>query len=209
MLRALSGEEAMRSFLALIGALIGAMICGLGVLATAAMAEAPDRRVIHTVTMDAPVDEVWAMWTTNEGIQSFFAPASNIELRPQGPYEVFFRPDAAPGQRGSEGTIVLGYQTERMLSVSWAMPPYMQEVRPHHTTLTLYFMPQDVESDGHERTRLTLIHSGWGESEAWDRAFDYFAGVWPRVLAGLVQTFEAQEEDPDFVADGPEAAPEP
>ena len=148
----------------------------------------PERVVSTSVVVERPVAEAWQLWTTPDGVASFFAPASNIELRPQGPFEFFFLPDAVPGQRGSEGTIILGYQENRMLSASWALPPYMAEVRPHHTHLLLRFEPLDET-----RTRIRLTHSGWGEGEAWDTAFAYFERVWPRVLGNM----------PSAIADGP------
>ncbi|MFN3835106.1 MAG: SRPBCC family protein [Glycocaulis sp.] len=140
----------------------------------------PERAVTASVVVELPAAEAWRLWTTPEGIASFFAPAANIELRPQGPFELFFLPDAEPGQRGSEETIILGYQENRMLSVSWALPPYMAEVRPHHTHLLLRFEPLDGD-----RTRVSLTHSGWGEGEAWDAAHAYFERVWPHVLGSM------------------------
>lgn len=140
----------------------------------------PERAVTASVVVELPVAEAWRLWSTQEGIASFFAPAANIELRPQGPFELFILPDAEPGQRGSEDTIILGYQENRMLSVSWALPPYMTEVRPHHTHLLIRFEPLDED-----RTRVSLTHSGWGEGEAWDTAFAYFERVWPRVLGAM------------------------
>lgn len=140
----------------------------------------PERAVSASVVVELPAAEAWRLWTTSEGLTSFFAPAANIELRPQGAFEVFFLPDAEPGQRGSEDTIILGYQENRMLSVSWALPPYMEEVRPHHTHLLIRFEPLDDT-----RTRVSLTHSGWGEGEAWDAAFAYFGRIWPQVLDAM------------------------
>lgn len=140
----------------------------------------PERVVSASVVVELPVAEAWRLWTSSEGITSFFAPGAHIELRPQGPFELFFLPDAEPGQRGSEDTIILGYQENRMLSVSWALPPYMTEVRPHHTHLLIRFEPLDED-----RTRVSLTHSGWGEGEAWDAAFAYFQRVWPHVLGSM------------------------
>ena len=138
------------------------------------------RAITASVVVDLPAAEAWRLWTTNEGVTSFFAPAAHIELRPQGPFEFYFAPDAEPGQRGSEGTIILGYQENRMLSASWALPPYMADVRPHHTHLLIRFEPL-----GEARTRVSLVHSGWGEGEAWDTAFTYFERVWPHVLSSM------------------------
>lgn len=149
---------------------------------SAAAQDAPpaERAVTASVVADIPVAEAWRLWTTTEGVTSFFAPGANIELRPQGPFEVYFLPDAEPGQRGSEDTTILGYQEERMLSVSWGLPPYMTEVRPHHTHLLIRFEPVDDSA-----TRVSLTHSGWGEGEAWDTAYAYFENVWPRVLEAM------------------------
>jgi len=158
------------------------IICLALAASSAAAQDAPptERVVTASVVADVPVGEAWRLWTTQDGIASFFAPAANIELRPQGPFEIFILPDAEPGQRGSEDTIILGYQEERMLSVSWALPPYMEEVRPHHTHLLIRFEQVDEAA-----TRVTLTHSGWGEGEAWDAAYAYFETIWPRVLAAM------------------------
>ncbi|KPP81287.1 MAG: hypothetical protein HLUCCA04_09870 [Oceanicaulis sp. HLUCCA04] len=166
------------------------IVClALAASSAAAQDRPPAERVVTaSVVADVPVSEAWRLWTTNEGVTSFFAPAANIELRPQGPFELFFAPDAEPGQRGSDGTIILGYQEERMLSASWALPPYMEEVRPHHTHLLIRFEPLDED-----RTRVSLTHSGWGEGEAWDTAYAYFENVWPRVLEAM----QASDSDSD------------
>ncbi|MEE2567674.1 SRPBCC family protein [Hyphobacterium marinum] len=145
----------------------------------AAFASAQDTApgpITATIEIDAPVSEAWELWTTEEGL-SFFAPASRIELEPGGIYEVYFLPDAPAGQRGSEGTHVLGFQTERMLTITWGLPPYMPEVRPYLTAITILF-----EDLGEDRTRVTLTHSGWGWDGEWDAARAYFVTNWPAVL---------------------------
>lgn len=158
-----------------------------GALATTSFPVAAENSdpVTASIEVGVPVAEAWRAWTTNEGIQSFFAPGSDIELAPGGPYEVYFLPDAEPGTRGSEGTHVLGYQTERMLTVTWALPPYMPEVRPHLTPLTLYFEALDEDT-----TKVTVIHSGWGTGEKWEEARAYFVESWPKVLAVFKQKIE-------------------
>ena len=59
----------------------------------------PDRVQRHEVIVDAGIDEVWNAWSTTEGVKSFFAPGANIDAVPDGPYEIFFMPDAPPGMR--------------------------------------------------------------------------------------------------------------
>src|SRR6266702_3581675 len=67
----------------------------------------------------ALIADVWTVWTTNEGITSFLAPKANIKLEDQGPYEIFFDPEAPLGFRGTEGCKILGLESMKTLSVEW------------------------------------------------------------------------------------------
>ncbi|PIW32025.1 MAG: hypothetical protein COW29_00195 [Rhodobacterales bacterium CG15_BIG_FIL_POST_REV_8_21_14_020_59_13] len=151
-------------------------------------ANATGRIIVASVEMEASPAEIWALWTTEEGL-TFFAPASNIDLRPGGEYEVYFLPDAPDGQRGSEGTTVLGFQENRMLTISWALPPYMPEVRPHLTPLTIEIIPVSGTV-----TSVTLTHTGWGEGGEWDEAYAYFQQNWPLVLTAMSEALTDDAE---------------
>jgi uncharacterized protein YndB with AHSA1/START domain len=145
-----------------------------------------ERAIRGEVTVNAPISEVWGAWTTREGIQSFFAPECNIELRVGGPFEMLFLPDGEPGRRGGEGARLLAIQPERMLSFTWNAPPHLPEARSQWTHVTLRFH----ELDG-QRTRLSLTHDGWGEGGQWDEAFAYFERAWLEiVLPNLAKRFE-------------------
>ncbi|MEN0654103.1 MULTISPECIES: SRPBCC family protein [Hyphobacterium] len=146
-----------------------------------------ERAIEAEAVVDRPVAEAWEMWTTEEGL-SFFAPAALIEPEPGGRYEIWFLPDAPEGMRGSEGTHILAMQDQRLLSITWALPPYMEEVRPHLTHLTIRFEPLNEA-----QTRVTIRHDGWGEGEAWDAAFAYFEPNWPAIL-GMMQPAGAADE---------------
>ncbi len=133
--------------------------------------------VYAEVTVDALANEVWEDWTTQDGLESFFAPKAIVDLKPGGAYEVWFLPDAPAGQRGADDGIILGLQTEKMIHFTWAMPPYMPEIRPHMTTVQILFEPA-----ANERTRVRLFHTGFGSGETWRKGRDYFAKSWPAVL---------------------------
>ena len=72
--------------------------------------------ITSQIDVPAPLTEVWRAWTTEEGVESFFAPECNIDLRPGGAYEMFFDLDAGHGNRGGEGMIVMAVQPQRMLA---------------------------------------------------------------------------------------------
>ena len=133
--------------------------------------------VYAEITVDASVVDVWTDWTSKDGLESFFAPKAIVDLKPGGAYEIWFLPDAPEGQRGAEDGVILGLQTHKMIQYTWAMPPYMPEIRPHMTTVQMFFEPV---SDS--RTRVQLFHTGFGSGEAWDKGRDYFAKSWPAVM---------------------------
>jgi uncharacterized protein YndB with AHSA1/START domain len=156
----------------------------LAALPLAAAAQAPDRTIVKTATVNASLDEAWHAWTTAEGIRSFFAPDARIEARPGGPFEVYFNPYARPGMKGADGMVVLAVQERRMLSFTWNAPPQLPEVRGQHTAVTVRFRPV-----GERLTEVRITHAGWGDGGQWDQSFEYFGKAWARVLANLEKRF--------------------
>lgn len=149
------------------------------------MAEAV-REIVAEVVVPAPLLEVWAAWTTEEGVRSFFAPECRIELRPGGAYEMFFDLSAEPGKRGGEGMVLLALQPPVMLSFTWNAPPELPEARWQRTHVVVRL--RELAAD---ETLVTLRHDGWGEGGEWDAAFEYFSRVWGGVvLARLKRRFE-------------------
>lgn len=147
-------------------------------------AAAQDRAIVKTVTVKAPVAEVWKAWTTAAGIKSFFAPDARIEARPGGPFEVYINPYAKPGMKGADDMVFLALQENRMLSFTWNAPPHLPDVRVQRTSVTVRLKPA-----GDDATEVRLVHGGWGDGGQWDQAFDYFNGAWGRVLANLEKRF--------------------
>jgi uncharacterized protein YndB with AHSA1/START domain len=135
-------------------------------------------RVIHAeMIVDTSLDRIWDAWTIEEGIKSFLAPACNIDARVDGPYKIFFDPEAEPRRRGAEGAKVLALQPKKRLSITWNAPPELSEVRKHWTHVTVRF--EEIQKG---QTKVTLTHNGWGEGEEWDEAFAYFMRAWIDVV---------------------------
>ena len=135
------------------------------------------RAVEGEVIVHAPIERVWQAWTTPEGAVSFFAPRCTIDLHPGGKYEMLFDLEAAPGNQGGEGVVLLAIQPPVMLSFSWNAPPELPEIRAQRTHVTVR-----LEAVEENRTRVTLVHDGWGEGAGWDAAFDYFERAWKQVV---------------------------
>jgi uncharacterized protein YndB with AHSA1/START domain len=142
--------------------------------------------------VEAPAMEAWALWTTNEGVQSFFPGAengTNIRLEPDGPYEFYFLPENPVGMRGCDACVILGWQEGKMLSFTWTNRPD-HAVRPWRTHVILRF-----EEIAPRRTRVTFEQDGWGDGADWQIAHDYFASAWPRVLEAYRASFDPPKDD--------------
>ena len=140
------------------------------VVASPALAD----RVLRTeLKLDAPIERVWHAWTTDEGIRTFFAPGSHIELRVDGPYEIFFAPKEAPGHRGADDMRLLVVEPMKRLAFTWNAPGTQPYVRAQRTVVTLDFQSVDAKT-----TKLRFTHSGWGEGPEWDKAYAYFDSAW-------------------------------
>jgi len=147
------------------------------------MANQDNERIVRAeVTVEAGVDAVWEAWTTEAGARTFFAPDCRIQLKIDGPYEIFFNLEAEPGERGGEEMRVLAFQPKTMLSFTWNAPPRLPNVRGQRTHVVVRF-----KELGEERTQVTLTHDGWGEGEEWDEAFAYFARAWGEVILPRLQ----------------------
>lgn len=165
------GEHVRRLMLALLGSLC------------IAPARAAETGIELSVSVRAPIAEVWRAWTTSDGVVEFFAPEARVEARPDGAYTIIMDPYAPPGMKGADDMKVLAVDPERLFSFTWNAPPSLPEARRQRTVVILRFAKEG------EDTRLTLSHLGWGDSGEWPKARAYFERAWPRVLANLQNRF--------------------
>lgn len=150
-------------------------------------------RIEVEIVVNASLEDVWHAWTTNEGVQTFFAKDTNIKLEIGGPFEMLFNAESPEGSKGSEGCLFLSYLPLEMLSFSWSAPPQFQHARPHRTWVVLRF--EELES---HKVLVKLTHLGWREmkaahpnySDEWDQVYDYFTKAWPYVLSNLQKRFD-------------------
>ena len=147
-------------------------------------ASAQERAIRGSIVVPASLNEVWAAWTTTEGVKSFFAPDAKVDARVDGAFEVYFNPYGTPGMKGSDGMRFLSLQDRKMITFTWNAPPTMPEARKQRTYVTVRF-----KSLGEKKTEVTLYHGGWGDGGDWDKAFLYFEKAWRAVLLALEERF--------------------
>jgi uncharacterized protein YndB with AHSA1/START domain len=149
------------------------LITALGVSASAAT-----WRILTTeVEVKAPVEKAWNAWTTPAGVKTFFAPDCYIEPRVDGAYDIFFTPDATPGERGAEDIRILSFEPLRRFAFTWNAPPRIPDIRRQRTMVILEFQPVDTG-----QTRVRFTQTGWGEGPSWDQAYEYFDHAWNQIV---------------------------
>jgi len=142
------------------------------------MSKSSVERILHKEsTVSSSIDRIWWAWTTSEGMASWWAKNSWIELRVGGPYELYFLPDQPRGMQGTEDCRILSYRPNEMLSFSWNFPLSIPEIRSEHTWVVLRFVPL-----GRSRTKVVLDQLGWKNGGAWDAGWKYFDQAWASVL---------------------------
>ncbi len=139
-----------------------------------------ERSLHKEVLVPSPIERVWWGWTTSEGMASWWAKESWIDLKIGGPYELYFLLDQPRGWQGGEGCRVLSYLPPEMLSFSWNFPPEIPEIRFEHTWVVLRFVRV-----ARSETRVVFDQLGWKEGPAWDAGWKYFDQAWGRVLERL------------------------
>lgn len=155
---------------------------------------ARERIIEKSVVVPAAIEDVWEAWTTDVGIRRWLLDDSHIELRVGGPYEWYFHDadSAPPGERGSEGCQVIGFQAPSLLTFTWNAPPHLPVARAQRTVCLLR-----LREAGSDQTEVSFAELGWGEGQVWDEAYAYFDAAWGRVLDRLAAHFAGAAELPE------------
>jgi uncharacterized protein YndB with AHSA1/START domain len=133
-------------------------------------------------TVDAPVREVWRVWTTSDGAEEFFAQKANIDLRIGGPYEIQFNPNDE--RSGTKGLKILSYAPQEMISFQWNAPPEMPVVRNGGTWVVVEMRPE-----GANQTHVTVTHFGFREGAHWEEGYVHFQQGWSDLMKRLERRF--------------------
>jgi uncharacterized protein YndB with AHSA1/START domain len=155
--------------------------------------------------INASPEELFRVWSTEEGMRRILAPKLVIDPRLGGRYELSFAPEIDPeGEtQGTKGSRILRWDPPRALAFEWATfvtskpkgmpglapPPYVtpQEraaMMPYPVWVELSFDPL-----GKNLTRVRLASHGFRTGEKWDEALRYFWSNWALALGRLGSLF--------------------
>lgn len=133
---------------------------------------APGRVLCHELVVAAPLAEVWRLFSTAEGFSSWAAPVAAVDLRPGGYIESSYDLNARIGDGGNIRNRIVAVVPERQLAMQIAAAPpgfpHADEARELITTI-------ELQPLGEAQTRVRVAMSGYGEGEAFDALYAFFA----------------------------------
>jgi uncharacterized protein YndB with AHSA1/START domain len=138
-----------------------------------------DKKIAKGIKITISAEEAFGLWTTHEGLLTFFGKDNKIELRPGGAFEIYFLMENPYGSRGSEGCKILSYLPGKMLSFSWNAPPSFPQIRKSSYKTWVVIEFNGISTN---ETELVLTHLGWPDDPAWNPVYDYFDRAWALVL---------------------------
>lgn len=131
--------------------------------------EAGGRVMQMEIEVPAAVEEVWRLWTTSEGLQSWMAPVIAVDLRIGGDWEASYDPAKKIGDKGNIHNEVLSFLPYRMLSIRVAKVPeeYPLDAEKVKQTHTVVLFDRIDEAT----TRVQICGVGYGEGDDWDTIY--------------------------------------
>ena len=158
-----------------------------------------ERTIELVAVVEASPAEVFRLWSTADGVRSFFAPGARIDSEPGGRYEILFAPERDPlgYSHGTTGARLLTVVPDRKIAFEWITfagdadlgvngPPVasrsLRDMRPLPTWVEVSISPVAGASG---RTRVVLRHMGFPAGEPWGESFRWFGRAWAGVMRQL------------------------
>jgi uncharacterized protein YndB with AHSA1/START domain len=135
------------------------------------------KQLVIELDVPAPISAVWEAFTTSDGLKTWLAPETSVDLRPGGEWTVRF-----PGGSTGGGTIV-SFVSQKELVLAALAPDQFPHVRAERTHAVFQFEPRG------DSTIVRLTQSGWKDGPEWNRAYEYLVSGNAQLLAMLHRRF--------------------
>ncbi len=127
--------------------------------------------LVHEGVVQAPLDDVWAAWTTSDGLRSWLAPHAEIDLRVGGLMRTNYNAQGTLGDPQTIENAVLSFEPGRMISIRVAKTsdgfPFANAIQ--HMWTVVYF-----EAAGPGRTQVRFVGLGFQADEESQRMRAFF-----------------------------------
>lgn len=136
-----------------------------------------DKIITFTTVLNLSADSCFDYFTDNVLLTKWLTKKAEVELKVGGKYELFWTPQNTDMTINSTyGCKILSFERPYYMNFEWRgnaeQKIFMNNVRPL-TNVTVLFSKLDDN-----KTKVTLIHTGWREGQNWETARQYFVKAW-------------------------------
>ncbi|XUU61059.1 SRPBCC family protein [Erythrobacter sp. HA6-11] len=130
------------------------------------------RTLIHEAVIDAPVADVWASLSTEEGWKMWGPSKAWFDLRLGGSIETSYYPDAVQGDPRNIVHRIIAFVPERMMALQVVQAPENGPVSLE--TIKQTWGVYELEPISEIQTRMRIIGLGYGSDETSSRMIEFF-----------------------------------
>lgn len=142
------------------------------VISAAAGRAQNDLPLVHEGIVNAPLDQVWAAYTTKPGLESWMAAHADIDLRVGGVMKTQHEPKGSTEDAGAIANTILSFEPQRMVSLKVAKFP---EGFPFPAAIRNMWTIVYFEAQGDKATRVREVCLGFGPDEESRKMREFFA----------------------------------
>lgn len=155
---------------------------------------ADPNRLVQTILIQAPIEEVWDAWTTTEGILKWMVPHGRVDFKVGGKYTSTYDPSSdLNGEEVIENTI-LAYDPHKMIAFRTTKTPasFPFTAAIANTWSVVYF-----EDAGIDKVIVRVHGLGYGDDEQSQMMRDFFNQGNQMLLETLKKVLEEDKDDGD------------
>lgn len=145
-------------------------LCAVAAMLFLGRADAEEQTLVTESIINAPVSEVWRLFTTSAGLESWMAPHADIDLKVAGLMRVNYE---ANGTLDDDATVVreiLSFEPERMLSFRAHRTAQDSGYLTEGMWWVIYFQP--LEPGG--MTNVRIVTLGYPDAAKWAEAKEFY-----------------------------------
>lgn len=153
------------------------------VLSRVQTTEAGERILVQEVWIDAPPEEVWPAYTTNEGYAAWAAPVVEVDLRVGGTIRTHYVPTAKLGDAGTNTLHIVNYVPNELITLRADVAPNWPEVmKQDGDKLTNVILFDRLPGDA---TRIRSYGIGYRDTPEYDDLLTFFRAANDRLHHAL------------------------
>ena len=166
------------------------IIVGLTLLANISHAQ-EDNRLIHEAVVNAPLEQVWAAFTTKAGLESWMVAHAEIELRIGGKMKTQYDPKGMVGDAKAIENTILSFEPKRMVSFKVTKAP---DTFPFPNAIKNMWTVVYFEADGEKATRVREVSMGFGDDDESRKMREFFKRGNEYTLQKLKERFASKSD---------------